>query len=59
MPDILVDFPVAGTRAAVFATIATPEGLEKWWTRGGSGEGAIGAIWRVEFGPEFQWGGPR
>ncbi len=55
MPDILHDFPVIGTRAAVFAAVATPEGLEKWWTRGGDGEPAVGAVWSLDFGPQYQW----
>lgn len=55
--EILHDFPVASTRAAVFAAIATPEGLEKWWTRGGSGEPALGATWQFDFGPSYQWEG--
>lgn len=57
MADILHDFPVAGTRSAVFAAVATPEGLEKWWTRGGAGEAVLGATWEFDFGPHYQWQG--
>jgi uncharacterized protein YndB with AHSA1/START domain len=57
MAEILFDFPIIGPPAAVFAAVATPDGLEKWWTRGGTGEGAVGAVWAFDFGPSYQWKG--
>lgn len=57
MPDILLDFPVAADRAKVFDAVATPEGLEKWWTRSSSGEPALGAVWELFFDKEFDWRG--
>lgn len=57
MTDILHDFPVAGTVSAVFAAVASSDGLEKWWTRGGAGDGRLGATWDFDFGPQFRWQG--
>ena len=55
MPDILFDFPVAATRAKVFEAVATPEGLEKWWTETSNGETAAGAVWELGFGAGLVW----
>ena len=55
--DILHDFPIAGTRAAVFAAVSTPEGLDRWWTLASAGESALGATWQFDFGPGYQWEG--
>ncbi len=55
MPDILLDLAIAGDRGKVFDAVATPEGLEKWWTRRSNGEPAVGAVWELFFEEGFDW----
>jgi uncharacterized protein YndB with AHSA1/START domain len=55
MPDILHDFPVSAPPARVFAAIATPAGLDAWWTLGCEGAPSVGATWRMNFGPGYRW----
>ncbi len=55
MADIVQDFPIAAPIAAVFAAIATPRGLDEWWTIHSSGKPAPGAEYALDFGPEYQW----
>lgn len=55
MPDILHDFPIAAPAADVFAACATPAGLDAWWTLRCEGVAAVGATWRLDFGPGYAW----
>jgi uncharacterized protein YndB with AHSA1/START domain len=55
MPDILQDFPIKAKADRVFEAIATPEGLDRWWTVHSSGEPADGAEYVLWFGPEHDW----
>jgi uncharacterized protein YndB with AHSA1/START domain len=55
MPDILHDFPVAAPAPRVFAACATPAGLDAWWTLRREGVAAVGATWRLDFGPGYLW----
>ncbi len=55
MADIVQDFPIAAPIADVFAAIATPRGLDEWWTLRSSGTPAPGAEYLLDFGPEYQW----
>ena len=55
MPDILHDFPIAAPADRVFAAVATPEGLDEWWTLGCEGAPSVGASWRLDFGPGYVW----
>lgn len=55
MPDILQDFPIAADADRVFEAIATPAGLDQWWTKTCSGEPTVGGLWQLGFGPEYQW----
>ena len=57
MPDIVHEFFVGSTPAAVFAVISTPEGLAQWWTQSSSGRVAKGAEYGLDFGPAHQWVG--
>jgi uncharacterized protein YndB with AHSA1/START domain len=55
VPDILLDLPVPGPPAQVFAAVATPAGLDRWWSATCTGASALGAVWQLGFGPEYQW----
>jgi len=55
MADILHDFFVKAPAAKVFDKIATPAGLDQWWTKSCSGEPQAGATYDLGFGPEYQW----
>jgi uncharacterized protein YndB with AHSA1/START domain len=55
MPDIFHDFPIAASPERVFDAIATPEGLDEWWTSRSSGRPMEGAEYELWFGPEYDW----
>ena len=57
MADILHDFPVAAPPSRVFEMFATPAGLDRWWTLGSSGGGAVGSDVELSFGPPYEWRG--
>jgi hypothetical protein len=39
----------------VFETIATPVGLDSWWTKRSTGEPNLGAEYGLWFGPQYDW----
>ena len=49
------EFPIAAPPAQVFEAIATPRGLDAWWTLTCTGTPALGATYALGFGPEHQW----
>ncbi|MEZ5294362.1 MAG: SRPBCC domain-containing protein [Vicinamibacterales bacterium] len=55
MPDILHRLPIAAPIARVFETIATPAGLNAWWTLDARGVPGHGEAYDLGFGPEYQW----
>jgi len=55
MADIFHQFPIKASKQQVFQAVATPTGLESWWTLRSSGETAAGATWQLWFGPEYDW----
>lgn len=58
MPDILHRLPIGGSIARVFSTIATPDGLNEWWTLDCDGVARQGETYRFGFGPGFEdWRG--
>lgn len=57
MPDICHDLIVQRPIEAVFQAVATPAGLDRWWTKRSSGEPRIGAHYEFWFGPEYDWRG--
>ena len=57
MPDIFHDFPIRAPIDRVFASFATPEGLDQWWTLRSAGEPRLGAEYELNFGPEYDWRG--
>ena len=55
MHDILHDFPVRASAAAVFTAVSSPRGLDAWWTLTSAGEPSLGSEYALGFGPEFMW----
>jgi len=55
MPDIFHDFPIRASAAKVFSAIATPAGLDAWWTKTSSGQPAAGTTYELGFGPNYNW----
>lgn len=55
MPDILHRLPIRAPLARVFEVVATPDGLNAWWTRGAEGVPDAGALYRLDFGPGYAW----
>lgn len=54
MPDIFQHFQVHAPASQVFRGIATPEGLDTWWTSRSSRDGDQFTLW---FGPNYEWRG--
>jgi uncharacterized protein YndB with AHSA1/START domain len=55
MGDIFHDVPIRAPIDRVFRAVATPEGLDTWWTKRSAGRPAIGEAYELSFGPEFEW----
>lgn len=55
MADILQDFPIQAPPERVFAAVATPPGLDGWWTKESSGRPVEGADYTLGFGAGFRW----
>ncbi len=55
MPDVLQDFPIAAAPNRVYEAIATPHGLNQWWTKTASGNPELGERYALGFGPEYTW----
>jgi uncharacterized protein YndB with AHSA1/START domain len=57
MADIFHEFIIKVPCQRVFQAVATPEGLDRWWTMNASGGGGPGAEVRLFFGPDYDWRG--
>jgi uncharacterized protein YndB with AHSA1/START domain len=55
VPDILHDFPIAASADRVFQAVASPAGLDRWWTVSSEGEPRLGAVYQLYFGPAYDW----
>ncbi len=55
MADILHDFPINVSAQRVFEAVATPQGLDTWWTLESSGAPQLGNEYVLNFGPEYIW----
>jgi uncharacterized protein YndB with AHSA1/START domain len=55
MADVLHDFPINVPPDRVFEAVATPRGLDTWWTKSSSGTPAKGAEYSLYFGPKYDW----
>ncbi len=55
MPDIVHYFTINDNIDRVYALISTPGGLNKWWTRTCDGVPKKGEIYKLDFGPQYEW----
>ena len=55
MPNLPYLFAIKSPRVQVFRAIASPEGLNSWWTKTCSGEPVEGSTYELGFGPEYTW----
>ena len=55
MADILHEFPIKAPIGKVFDAIASPAGLDNWWTKRASGKAELGAVYELGFGPGYDW----
>ena len=55
MPDILHDVWIQSNAEDVFRGIATPAGLDRWWTLKSTGTPKVGNVYELLFGPRFDW----
>jgi uncharacterized protein YndB with AHSA1/START domain len=55
MADIFHQLSIKVAAQQVFQAISTPAGLDAWWTLRSAGCPAEGAVWRLWFGPEYDW----
>ncbi len=55
MPDILLDVSVTAPIDQVFDAVATPRGLDAWWTLRAAGETRVGSVWTLFFGEPYDW----
>src|SRR5262245_5428305 len=55
MADILHDFPINAPADRVFDAVATPQGLDTWWTKRSVGAPQQGAEYELSFGPDYEW----
>jgi uncharacterized protein YndB with AHSA1/START domain len=55
MTDILHQLLVKAPPALVFPVLATPSGLDAWWTARAEGFPAEGSTYGLWFPPDFQW----
>jgi uncharacterized protein YndB with AHSA1/START domain len=55
MPDIIHYFTVNDCIEKVFSLVSTSEGLNKWWTRSCGGVARKGEVYRLDFGPQYEW----
>ncbi len=55
MADILYDFQILAPPEKVFEAITSSEGVSAWWSKTTTGNPEEGAVYELDFGPEYQW----
>jgi uncharacterized protein YndB with AHSA1/START domain len=55
MANIIHQFTIKAQQERVFEACSTASGLDKWWTKTSSGESRYDGIFRLHFGPQFDW----
>jgi uncharacterized protein YndB with AHSA1/START domain len=55
MPDILYDFPIRSKAGSAFDLLASPRGLDHWWTQRSSGKTGLGQEYELIFGKDYHW----
>ncbi len=53
--DIFHTLPVRARPDRVFDAMTSDAGLARWWARAASGSPVVGAEYRLDFGPGYQW----
>lgn len=55
MAEIHHQFQIAAPVPAVFDAFTTPKGLDSWWTLQSEGQPVRDSLYRLYFGPEYDW----
>ena len=55
MPDILHNLTIQSSTENVYDVIATPKGLDAWWTKSSSGHPEFGAEYQLYFSNDYDW----
>jgi len=55
LADILQQLIIKAPRERVFEMFATPQGLDRWWTKTSSGKPQLNAEFTLFFGPGYDW----
>jgi uncharacterized protein YndB with AHSA1/START domain len=55
MPDIFHQFSIKASVRRVFQAVATPEGLDSWWTERSSGTPVVASEYELWFSPKYDW----
>lgn len=55
MADLFHYFPINAPLEKVFESISTPKGLDIWWSKSSTGKPAIGEVYRLFFGADYNW----
>jgi uncharacterized protein YndB with AHSA1/START domain len=55
MPDIFHTFFVKAPAERVYQCVATPQGLDSWWTKSSAGKPLPDEIYYLGFGADYQW----
>lgn len=55
MADILQQLTIKAPQERVFEMFATPQGLDRWWTKTASGKPEQNADFTLFFGPGYDW----
>ncbi len=55
MPDILHNLTINSSPENVYRAVASPDGLNAWWTKSASGVPELGAEYNLYFSDEYDW----
>ena len=55
MPEIKHNLIIKASTKRVFDAISTPAGMDEWWTKRTVGIPALGEVYQLYFGPDFNW----
>jgi uncharacterized protein YndB with AHSA1/START domain len=55
LADILQQLIIKAPRERVFEMFATPQGLDRWWTKTSRGKPQLNAEFTLFFGPGYDW----
>ena len=55
MIEIVQDLPLNVGQARAYAGVSQPELLDQWWTLNSRGHPEVGALYDLDFGPQYRW----